>query len=419
MFASVGARDAWRDVQWWQVYPLGALGADTTGRREFEGQPLSALIPWLYHARDLGCNGLALGPIFAAELHGYDTLDYFEVDPRLGTRTDFDTLVGAAHDAGFKVMLDGVFNHVSKNSPLARHGLLRYEGDSPACFEGHGQLLELDHASTEVEQLVADVMQFWLDAGADGWRLDAAYAVPTDFWRRVLDRVKLTHPDAYFMAEVIHGDYGKFVAGSGVDTVTQYELWKSIWSSINDRNMHELAWTLTRHNGFCSQFLPWTFVSNHDVTRIASKVSPRDLPVATALLCALPGIPAVYYGDELGWEGVKEERFGGDDAIRPPLPKFPPAAKSRPDVFHQYQQLLGLRRRVPHLARTEQLVVDGGAIAFTVFDEGGTPVLDFAGFVGDGDYVFDLPGAATFGDRCEDLGDHVRLFAGGWYVRQR
>ena len=81
-------------------------------------------------------------------------------------------------------------------------------------------------------------MSHWLDRGADGWRLDAAYAVPETFWAQVLPRVRRVHPQAWFLAEVIHGDYGAFAAASGVDSVTQYELWKAIWSSINYTNFH-------------------------------------------------------------------------------------------------------------------------------------------------------------------------------------
>src|SRR6201999_4123777 len=86
--------------------------------------------------------------------------------------------------------------------------------------------------------------------GASGWRLDAAYAVPRPFWRNVLPQVRSRHPDAWIFGEVIHGDYVAFVHETGVDSVTQYELWKAIWSSLNSRNFFELAWALKRHNAF-------------------------------------------------------------------------------------------------------------------------------------------------------------------------
>ena len=83
-------------------------------------------------------------------------------------------------------------------------------------------------------------------------------------------------PDAWIVGEVIHGDYPATVRAAGFDSVTQYELWKAIWSSLNDGNFHELDWALQRHNEFLDAFVPMTFVGNHDVTRIASQ--PRRTP---------------------------------------------------------------------------------------------------------------------------------------------
>ncbi len=143
--------------------------------------------------------------------------------------------------------------------------------------------------------------------------------MPESFWAQVLPRVRAAHPDAWFVAEVIHGDYVAFVEGSGVDSVTQYELWKAIWSSLNDGNFHELDWALQRHNGFLDTFAPLTFVGNHDVTRIASRLenSAEHLAHALVLQFTTGGVPSVYAGDEFGYRGVKEDRVGGDDAVRP------------------------------------------------------------------------------------------------------
>ncbi len=194
-------------------------------------------------------------------------------------------------------------------------------------------------------------MNHWLSRGADGWRLDAAYAVPESFWAQVLPRVRQAHPDAWFVAEVIHGDYAAFVDGSGgVDSVTQYELWKAIWSSLNDGNFHELDWALQRHNDFLSRFAPLTFVGNHDVTRIASKLErpPEQVAHALVLLFTTGGVPpSIYAGDELGYRGVKEERAGGDDAVRPEFgtPPVPLDAAGGREAWNLHQYLIGLRRR--------------------------------------------------------------------------
>jgi glycosidase len=229
-------------------------------------------------------------------------------------------------------------------------------------FEGHSELITLDHESHEVVDYVADVMRHWLSRGADGWRLDAAYAMPSAFWAAVIPRVRSEHPDAWFVGEVIHGDYSAQVDQAGFDSVTQYELWKAIWSALNDGNFHELDWALQRHNDFLASFVPLTFVGNHDVTRIASALTDsRHLAHANVVLMTTGGIPSVYAGDEYGYRAVKEERFGGDDAVRPEFPLSPPPPdEAAEDVFRLHQFLIGLRRRHPWLQRatTASLLLD-------------------------------------------------------------
>jgi cyclomaltodextrinase len=219
-------------------------------------------------------------------------------------------------------------------------------------------------------------MNHWLAAGADGWRLDAAYAVPPEFWAAVLPRVRDRHPDAYVVGEVIHGDYAEIVERSGVDAVTQYELWKAVWSSLADRNLHELAWALQRHNDFLDSFVPLTFLGNHDVTRIASALpDERHLPHALAVLLTVGGTPSIYYGDEQAFRGVKEHREGGDDAIRPPFPDDGPAglAPWGWPTYRLHQQLIGLRRRHPWLQRARTTPVElhnGRAVLESVPEQG-------------------------------------------------
>jgi cyclomaltodextrinase len=334
---------------------------------------LDHLASWLDYAVELGSSGIALGPIFASSTHGYDTVDHFRVDPRLGDDADFDALSAAVHRRGLRLMLDGVFNHVGRdfpafqevlaNGPHARHaswfrlswpaGCVVGTEPDYATFEGHRELVALNHDEFAVKDYVTQVMRFWLDRGADGWRLDAAYAVPTGFWADVLPRARSGHPDAYFLGEVIHGDYSAFVRESGVDAVTQYELWKAVWSSLNDRNFFELASALDRHNRFLDDFVPLTFVGNHDVTRLASRLNEeRHIPHALVILFTCGGTPSIYSGDEQAFRGVKESRAGGDDAIRPTFPAEPEAlAPFGWETYRLHQRLIGLRRQNPWLCQ--------------------------------------------------------------------
>ena len=348
---------------WWHVYPIGALGAPDRADADEPVRPSAGFEPWLDYALKLGGNGLLLGPIFQSVSHGYDTLDHFHIDPRLGSDADFDRLVTACQERGVQLVLDGVFNHVARSHKLVteRPDMVQWVDGEPRGWEGNFDLVELDHTNADVEQLVVDVMLHWLRRGITGWRLDVAYSVPTSFWASVISRVREEFPDAVFLGEMIHGDYTTFVSESGVDTVTQYELWKAIWSSINDTNPWELAHSMERHAEFCSHFLPQTFVGNHDVTRVASSVGPDGAALAAGVLLTVPGLPSIYYGDEQGFTGIKREAVGGDADIRQPLPDSPSKLSSLGEPLHRwYQQLIGFRRRHAWLS-TGQLAVTNKA----------------------------------------------------------
>jgi cyclomaltodextrinase len=364
---------------WWHLHPLSFVGAESDSAGVEPAHRLGRIVDWFDYAVELGVSGIALGPVFASRTHGYDTTDHFRIDPRLGDDTDFRVLLAAAHDRGLRVLLDGVFNHVGREFPAfvaAEAGgpeaaWFRREQDGGwARFEGHEMLVALNHDEPAVADHVVDVMGHWLAAGADGWRLDAAYAVPPRFWARVLPRVRQRFPDSYVAGEVIHGEYAEIVKASGMDAVTQYELWKAIRSAVEERNLFELDHALGRHNDMLDTFVPLTFVGNHDVTRIASAIhDERHLPHALVTLFTVAGTPSVYYGDEQAFRGTKQERVGGDDAIRPQFPSSPadlsPLGES---TFRLHQELIGLRRRHPwlHRARTTTLHLTNMALLYEV-----------------------------------------------------
>ena len=381
---------------WWHVYPLGATGAPIRPAGPADGAPaprLESLVAWLDYLVDLGASGLALGPIFEASTHGYDTTDHFRIDPRLGDDAVFDRLAEACRDRGVALMLDGVLNHVGTAHPLFRAAVagggerrLFYFDDADgssgppapgpgyAVFEGHEGLAVLNHDSDEIAELAVSVLSYWLGRGASAWRLDAAYAVPPSFWARVLPRVRSEFPDAWFVGEVIHGDYRGIVERSSMDSLTQYELWKAIWSCLLDENFFELDWCLNRHNAFLDAFVPLTFVGNHDVTRLASRIGDAKAALAVTILLTVGGIPSIYYGDEQAFRGVKTDRPGGDDEVRPVLPPGPEGLSPLGDwLYRWHQALIGLRRRHPWLvrARTERIALENRFMQYDAVGGGG------------------------------------------------
>lgn len=433
-----------RHAIWWHVYPLGFTGAEPHPAADAPvAHRLDHIRAWLEHALRLGASGLALGPVFASETHGYDTTDHYRIDPRLGDDADFDALLAAASARGMRVLLDGVFHHVGRDhaafqavldqgpsAPTASWFRLRWPGGADAWtpgtepdyddFEGHHHLVALDHTCPAVVDHVSEVMIHWLDRGAAGWRLDAAYAVPTEFWAQVADRVRARHPDAYLMGEVIHGDYTAFVADGHLDSVTQYELWKAVWSSLNDRNFHELAHALRRHDDFLGHFVPYTFLGNHDVTRIASRLTePEHLAHALVVLATVGGTPSVYAGDEHAFRGVKEDRAGGDDEVRQVFPPSPDELSPLGlPVFHLHQELLALRRRHPwlHDARTTVLDVSNEVVSYV--SESGAERLVVVLSTAEHPVTAPVAGAREVlaGPARLDGADDVHLDPNGWVV---
>lgn len=432
-----------RHSMWWHVYPLGFVGATIrpTAPETNVHHRLDRVEAWLEHVIDLGLNGLLLGPVFRSATHGYDTLDHYRVDPRLGDDADLQRLIDHAKDLGVRVILDGVFNHIGRGHELFR--LLEQQGPDAATadmflidwagwkpgdriraevFEGHDQLVALNHDSPLVEDFVADIMVHWLDRGIDGWRLDAAYAVSPRFWSIVLERVRARHPQAWFTAEVIHGDKAQFVRASGVDSVTQYELWQGIWHGLLERNLWELGHAIERHTTLLDTFVPSTFIGNHDVTRIATAIGdPRHLPHALATLLTIGGTPSIYAGDEYAFHAIKEERFGGDDAVRPEFPRHPFVdsqldADSR-EAMRLTGELVSLRRRMPwlHDAPTEILHRANETLVFRTTAEGGA--ITTALHLGHAPVAVPAGGATSVlaGD-ARIAGSRVHLSPHGWAV---
>ncbi len=425
------SQPAWVDYSiWWHCYPLGFVGAERTAVGEVHHR-LDHLIDWLDYLVSIGCNGLLLGPVFASETHGYDTVDHFRVDPRLGDEQDLRRLVDAAHERGIRVVLDGVFNHVGRSNPIVRRAeaagpgtadgdWLRWADGHVRCFEGNLNLPELDLSRPTVQDHVVAVMEHWLRFGIDGWRLDAAYAPGAAAWAPITARVRADYPEAWLFGEVIHGDLPAFVEASGVHSVTQYELWKAVWSSLNDANFWELAHALGRHAVFCRTFSPQTFIGNHDVTRIRSRLTDdRHLGHAVALLAVLPGVPSIYYGDEQGYTGTKEEREGGDDEIRPQLPPLPEnlSLLGRP-VLELHQRLVAVRRCHPWLARAtvEATAVTNETILVTCASEVGGQHHEIAVALSVDDTGRPMPAGVVIAQSGEDL---LEVEAHGWAVLER
>jgi cyclomaltodextrinase len=388
---------AWaKEAVFYHIYPLGLCGAPHANDLQAAPQNrLESLIPWLDHARSLGCNALYLGPVMESLSHGYDTVDFFQVDRRLGDGPALARLVEAAHQRGFKVVLDAVFNHVGRGFWAFRDILdtgkasrftdwfhLDWPGHSPFgdpfAYEGWKgclDLVKLNLANQEVKSHLFEAVLTWMrDYRIDGLRLDAADSIDLGFLSDLARHCHDLAPDFWLMGEVLHGDYRRWTTEAGLDSVTNYECYKGLFSSFNDGNLFEIAHSLRRQYAdyglYQGQHL-YSFADNHDVPRLASQLkNPRHIYPLYCLLFTMPGIPSIYYGSEFGIKGVKNPN--DDWSLRPALELGQLMNGGDRELRQALTRLAGLRvqNRALSLGDYGELVIGPRHLAFTRSFEG-------------------------------------------------
>lgn len=359
-----------QDAVFYHIYPLGALGAIDATRDRAEAGPLGRIAGWIPAMERVGADTLWLGPVFESERHGYDTVDFLTVDRRLGTNADLSRLSATLRERGIALVLDAVFNHVGRSHPIVREAVERGDasprarwiagfdpgrsgpGGLPFAYEGwkgHHDLVKLDTSRPDVREHLVGIALRWMEEfGIAGLRLDAADCMDKGFLRELSRRCKEKDPEFFLVGEAVHGDhYRPLLEEGGLDSVTDYEASRGLWSSCNDRNMFEISWTLDRlfgENGICRGRPLYSFVDNHDVDRVASLLlEPAHLYPLYGLLFAMPGVPSLYYGSEFGIPG---RRLPGDDSpLRPALdPEELARTAPHPDLPRAIARFAAARR---------------------------------------------------------------------------
>jgi glycosidase len=380
------------DSIFYHIYPLGLCGAPQRNDFSSPATPrLEKLYAWIPHMKGLGINALYLGPLFESTAHGYDTADYYWVDRRLGTNDTLKQLSAVLHANGIRLVLDGVFNHVGRNFWAFRDVLARGEqspyrdwfanltfgkhspyGD-PFTYEGwagHYDLVKLNLHNPAVKEHLLQAVAAWVrDFDLDGLRLDAADVVEPGFLGELAAFTRILCPDFWLMGEIVHGDYRCWANPHMLDSVTNYECYKGLYSSLAERNYFEIAYALNRQFGEGGLYpnLPlYAFADNHDVNRVASNlIKPAHLYPLYCLLFSMPGVPSIYYGSEWGLTGQKHN--GSDLPLRPAL-DLPEAAHNspHPQLAHAIARLADVRQMAPALryGNYRQLHVNHEQLAF-------------------------------------------------------
>jgi len=372
-----------RRAVFYHIHPYGFLGAPLVKPAGGPVPRLAALRAWIPHLAEMGVSALYLGPVSCSMRHGYDTVDLRRVDERLGDAALLKDLVESLHAAGIRVILDGVYNHVGRDfhafqdvrrrgraSPYAGWFHIDWTGDNSfgdgfayESWAGLGRLPRLNLSDPAARAHVIDSGVWWLtEIGADGWRLDAAHEIAPAFWRDFRRACKAARPDCLLVGELVHGDYGLWTGPDLLDAATDYQLYDALWSAVAGGHLSGLAAELRRAHapgGLYAGHRLLSFLGNHDVDRLMTRLGEvRKLRQALGLLFALPGIPCLYYGDEIGLAG----RHSPDNwQVRQPMPPrtlWPAWAEA---AVAWTGRLAALRRRLPALADGGcRVVVDDG-----------------------------------------------------------
>ena len=351
----------------------------------------------LPYLQEMGVTDIYLNPIFEAHAnHRYNTADYLNADPLLGTNEEFTKLCKAAQKLGIRIVLDGVFSHTGSDSIYFNRegrygpGGAYHDPNSPyrpwfefdakyKCgyrswwgFETLPEVEEMDPGYVEFITGEGGVIDTWMKRGASGFRLDVADELPDAFIEKVRTAVKRHGEDKLLIGEVWEDATNKFgfgarrqyLLGKGLDTVMNYPFRLAILNYLRgDLTAEGAAYNiLTLCQNYPKPALDTllNFVSTHDTERAITylqdeplgshdrdwqaerRLSPRayeqgveKLKMAYAMAYTLPGVPCVYYGDEIGMQGYRDPFNRGyfnwnsvEDRLRPVLTQLAALRKS-------------------------------------------------------------------------------------------
>jgi len=301
----------------------------------FQGGDIKGIIDHMYYLLDLGINAIYLNPIFLSPSnHRYNAVDYFQIDPKLGSKLEFFTLLDVAHRNEMKVILDGVFNHCGRGF-FAFNDVLENQSDSPytdwfhikkypvdayspgdaTTYEGwwkYKSLPKFNTSNPDVEKYILKVARYWIEQGIDGWRLDVPNEINDDgFWLRFREVVRSANPDAYLVGEIWDGD-PRWVGEGHFDGIMNYPVRNLIIDVLAgeitiDKFSHDLKKWQTKYAQENTNAM-YNLLGSHDVERFLTKVGGNlgKAKLGYLLLFTLSGVPAIYYGDEIGLLGGKD-----------------------------------------------------------------------------------------------------------------
>lgn len=333
---------------------------------------LRGIIEHFDYIRELGVDILYMTPVFRSDsVHKYNISDYYQIDPAFGDQEDLKELVKLAHGAGMYVILDGVFNHTGIDFFAFRDIREKQEasayldwyyiesfplvtewGKRPSykTFSYAGYMPKVNLGNREAADYFINVAAYWIrECDIDGWRLDVADEIGHGFWKRFRREIKAVKKDALVVGEIWHYA-GDFLEGDEWDSVMNYPFYDSVVDLVAKEEAAPSDFLGNRNfvKGNLNKGLEgylWNFIDSHDTARFLHSAGNniRKQELAAAIQLLLPGMPMIYYGDEVGMEG------GPDPDCRRGM--LWDESRQNRECLAYYRRLIGLRHACPGLTK--------------------------------------------------------------------
>lgn len=377
-----GTGNTWHDVE--------SLG-------DIWGGTLRGVIEKLPYLQSLGVNCLWLSPVFPSPTHhGYDATDYCSVEPRLGTNEDLRALFDAAHAHGMRVLLDFVANHLSNEHPAFVRAIsdpsaperswFTFERwpDEYRSFFGVKSMPQINNESAAARNYIIGAARYWLEQGADGFRLDYANGPSHGFWTHFRAATRALNPDSFTVGEIVEtGELQRSYQGR-LDGVLDFLLLQHIRAFFAFETLTTSAFDsfLRRHLAyFPTDFALPSFLDNHDMNRFLWVVGGdlRRLKIAALCQFTLPYPPIIYYGTEVGLNQSHDLEYpDGSRRMEESRGLMLWDDDQNPDVLAFYQQVIALRRQQPSLWRGTRRTLalhDDGLYIVAIESQGQTAIV--------------------------------------------
>jgi alpha-amylase len=391
---------------------------------------LQGVINKLPYLQDLGVDLIWLSPIFTSpSYHKYDVVDYYGIDATFGNMATFELLIKKAHTKSIKIILDLVLNHTSerhawfldakdsKNSAFRDYYIWKTQseiqdlnaeqraetadsqeknpwhiGKKSDAEKYYGMfwsgMPDLNLGNEMVQNEIFEIAQFWLKKGVDGFRLDAAKHVfppweeekTLPFWKKFKEKCQEVNPEVYIAGEVWTSAENVAPYYSSFNSNFNFQLSDALRDIVwHEKDQNDLIYNLKNSHSlfslYNSDFTDALILGNHDMERIGTvaKGSLEKLKMVALLQLTLPGLPYIYYGDELGMYGPKPDerireaflwntRFQDPERCQWQKPKYNTDSKVAPlalqyineqSLFSHYKKLIAIRKSNRALANTQ------------------------------------------------------------------